>query len=98
MLQVLITNGMYPDYEKNEMVKANIGMQDGKIAYIGAETPEARQVIDAEGRVVSPGFIDIHMHEEDFVHEGKQFVIANMMLEMGVTTAVGGNCATRFQF
>ena len=38
MLQVLIINGMYPDYEKNEMVKANIGMQDGKIAYIGAET------------------------------------------------------------
>ena len=29
MLQVLIINGMYPDYEKNEMVKANIGMQDG---------------------------------------------------------------------
>ena len=97
MLQVLITNGMYPDYEKKEMVKANIGVQDGKIAYIGAETPEARQVIDAEGRVVSPGFIDIHMHEEDFVHEGKQFVIANMMLEMGVTTAVGGNCGVQKQ-
>ena len=91
MLEILIKNGIYPDYEKKEMVKANIGIQDGKIAYIGQETPEAARVIEAEGKVVSPGFIDIHMHEEDFVHEGKQFIIANMMLEMVVTTAVGGN-------
>ena len=97
MLHLLITNGVYPDYEKKEMVKANIGIEDGKIAYIGAETPEAETVIDAEGKVVSPGFIDIHMHEEDFVHEGKQFIIANMMLEMGVTTAVGGNCGVQKQ-
>ena len=34
---------------------------------------------------------------KDFVHEGKQFVIANMMLEMGVTTAVGGNCGVQKQ-
>ena len=97
MLEILIKNGIYPDYEKKEMVKANIGIQDGKIAYIGQETPEAARVIEAEGKVVSPGFIDIHMHEEDFVHEGKQFIIANMMLEMGVTTAVGGNCGVQKQ-
>ena len=97
MLEILIKNGIYPDYEKKEMVEANIGIQDGKIAYIGQETPEAARVIEAEGKVVSPGFIDIHMHEEDFVHEGKQFIIANMMLEMGVTTAVGGNCGVQKQ-
>lgn len=97
MLQLLIKNGTYPDYEKKQMVKANIGIEDGKIAYIGEQTPEAETVIDAKDRVVSPGFIDIHMHEEDFVHEGKQFIIANMMLEMGVTTAVGGNCGVQKQ-
>ena len=97
MLHLLITNGVYPDFEKKEMVKANIGIENGKITYIGAETPEAETVIHAEGKVVSPGFIDIHMHEEDFVHEGKQFIIANMMLEMGVTTAVGGNCGVQKQ-
>ena len=97
MLHLLITNGVYPDDEKKQMVKANIGIEGGKIAYIGAETPEAETVIDADGKVVSPGFIDIHMHEEDFVHEGKQFIIANMMLEMGVTTAVGGNCGVQKQ-
>ena len=80
MLEILIKNGIYPDYEKKEMVKANIGIQDGKIAYIGQETPEAARVIEA-----------------DFVHEGKQFIIANMMLEMGVTTAVGGNCGVQKQ-
>ena len=72
MLDILIKNGSYPVYDKNVLVKENIGIKDGKIAYIGSEEPEAAQVIDAEDRVVSPGFIDIHMHEEDF-HEGKHF-------------------------
>ena len=96
MLDILIKNGKYPDYTKKALVKGNIGIENGKIAYIGADEPEAENVIDAEGRVVSPGFIDIHMHEEDF-HEGKHFCIADMMLKQGVTMAVGGNCGTLYQ-
>ena len=92
MLDTIIVNGSYPDFKTGEMKKANIGVQDGKIAYIGAEAPEAKETIDASGKVVSPGFIDIHMHEENFRKEGRKFVIARMMMEMGVTTAVGGNC------
>ena len=92
MLDLLIINGTYPDYGKNEMTAANVGIKDGVIYYIGTETPEAAQIYDAYGKVVSPGFIDIHMHEEDFGADGERFVIALHMLEMGVTTAVGGNC------
>lgn len=91
MLDFLLVNGLYPDYEKNEMVNGNIGISKGKIAYIGCEKPEAATVIDCSGRVVSPGFIDIHMHEE-YEEEGDKWVIADMMLKQGVTTAVGGNC------
>ena len=46
---------------------------------------------------MSPGFIDIHMHEEHFREEGEHYVISQMMLEMGVTTAVGGNCGMQNQ-
>ena len=96
MLDFLIKNGKYPDYTKNALVKGNIGIEDGKITYIGTDEPDAKKVIDAEDRVVAPGFIDIHMHEEDF-HEGKHFCIADMMLKQGVTMAVGGNCGTLHQ-
>ena len=97
MLDILITAGKYPDYEKNQLIEANIGIRDGKIVCIGNETPEAAKVIDAKDKVVSPGFIDIHMHEENFAGEGKEYVISKMMLRQGVTTCVGGNCGVQYQ-
>ena len=97
MLDLLIKNGKYPDFKEEQMKRGNIGIFDGKITYIGSELPEAKEVIDCEGKVVSPGFIDIHMHEENFAEEGEEYVIAQMMLEMGVTTAVGGNCGMQNQ-
>ncbi len=97
MLDILIVNGIFPDFESNVMKEANIGLQDGVVAYIGSGEPAARQVIDAAGKVVSPGFVDIHMHEERFRREGHHYCIANMMLAQGVTTGVGGNCGDLFQ-
>ena len=96
MLDILIVGGQYPDFKEYCMKRGSIGIKDGKIAYIGDGEPDAEEVINAEGKIVSPGFIDIHMHEEDF-HEGEKYVIADMMLEMGVTTAVGGNCGIQNQ-
>ena len=106
MLDVLIINGKYPDYGnyetgiKNqgaELKQANIGIKDGKIEYIGNGEPAANEIFDAEGLIVSPGFIDIHMHEERFLTEGKKYSTSRHMLEMGVTTGVGGNCGTQRQ-
>ena len=96
MLDVLFVSGSYPDFEKNEMIKANVGIENGKITYIGQDQPEAAKVIDCTGKVVSPGFIDIHMHEED-IKEGDKWIIADMMLSQGVTLAVGGNCGVMKQ-
>ena len=80
MYDLLIVNGIYPDFAAGEMVKKNIGVNEGKIAYIGDEQPEAARVIDAEGKVVSPGFIDIHMHEDNFGVDGEEYIISKMML------------------
>lgn len=97
MLDLLIKNGRYPDFDKGIIKDSNIGIKDGKIAYLGLEEPSAAKIIDAAGRVVSPGFIDIHMHEENFRGEGKKYVISELMLKQGVTTCVGGNCGTIYQ-
>jgi len=97
MLDLLIKKGIYPDYNEGLMKESNIGIKDGKIAYLGLEEPSAAEVIDATDRVVSPGFIDIHMHEENFKDEGKKYVISQLMLKQGVTTCVGGNCGVMYQ-
>ena len=91
MLDILIKNGTYPDFPRNTMECGNVGIENGTITYLGGGEPAARRVIDAAGKVVSPGFIDIHMHEEKFRKEGDHYCIANLMLAMGVTTGLGGN-------
>lgn len=97
MIDTLIINGRYPDFDRGEFVRANIGISEGKIVQIGGERPQASKTIDAPGCIVSPGFIDIHMHEENFAEDGERFTIAELMLKMGVTTACGGNCGMQNQ-
>ena len=97
MLDILLINCEYPDFKAGEMAKGNIGIKDGVIDYIGEGEPSAAEVIDVKGHVVSPGFIDIHMHEDDFKLEGLSYCVAEMMLKMGVTLAVGGNCGIQRQ-
>ena len=96
MLDFLLKNGSYPDFEAGKSVEANIGIKDGKIAYIGREEVPAAETVECKGRIVSPGFIDIHMHEENFNHSD-DFIISKYMVKQGVTTCVGGNCGVVYQ-
>lgn len=99
MNDILIINGTYPNFKKNEWVTSDIYIKDGKIVDVCADrqTIHAEKVIDASGKIVSPGFIDMHMHEEDFLNDGEHFEISELMRKMGVTTAVGGNCGFQAQ-
>lgn len=91
-MTILICGGHVIDPANGVNGQLNLLIRDGKIAWAGRDLPEADRVINAAGKTVTPGFIDIHMHE-DPVEDGKiQPCIFPMMLKMGVTTAVGGNC------
>ena len=61
-LDLAIKNGTIVDGSGAPRFRADIGIQDGQIVEIGRIRSGAKQVIDAEGRVVSPGFIDGHTH------------------------------------
>lgn len=61
----LIVGGRVIDPENTVDQTVNIGIRGGKIAYIGTESPQAASVIEATGKIVTPGFIDLHSHAQD---------------------------------
>lgn len=91
-MRTLIKNGLLMDPANGILARRNLLAEDGKIAAVTEGFPPADRVIDAEGCVVCPGFIDIHMHEDPVVNGRIEANIFNAMLRMGVTTCVGGNC------
>jgi N-acyl-D-amino-acid deacylase len=65
VLDVIVRGGQVADGSGGPMVRADVGIKDGRIAKVGDLTGvTATETIDAEGRVVSPGFIDMHTHSE----------------------------------
>ena len=72
---------------------ADVGVAAGVIREIGNISEKARQEIDADGAIVTPGFVDIHTHYD------AQATWANRLIPSsahGVTTAVMGNCGVGF--
>ncbi len=90
MYDIVIRNGLVVDGEGGAGVRADVAIQDGRIAAIGALPGEARRTIDAAGRVVAPGFIDPHTHfDAQLLWDGQ----ARPALEHGVTSVIPGNCS-----
>ncbi len=99
MYDLKIVNARVVDFEQWRFVACDLGIQQGKIAELGTISASAKKELDAQGQVLSPGFLDIHMHEEVLGEsaDGDDYDIANKMLLMGVTTCVGGNCGKNRQ-
>lgn len=89
MLDLLIKNARIVDGTGAPWFRGNVGVKEGKIVFVGRETPPTREIVDAQEKVVAPGFIDIHSHS-DFLYFSDP---ANVQkLAQGVTTEVNGNC------
>ena len=87
---LLIRNARVVDGTGNPWYRADVGVRDGRIAAIGRlENAKAYRIIDAAGRVVAPGFIDVHTHVEGGIEKVPR--ADNYMLD-GVTSIVTGNC------
>ena len=89
---VVILNGQVIDPETKFEGIRNVGIKDGTIALITEESISGNQTIDASGKVVSPGFIDLHAHGQnigDYRMQAMQGVTTMLELESGVLPISG---------
>jgi N-acyl-D-amino-acid deacylase len=98
---LIIVNGKVMDGTGNPWFYADIGIADGKIKAVtrSLEGSSARRIIDAEGKYVVPGFIDIHTHAYDPIVTGREWVGKNEQrycapnfISQGVTSLVSNQC------
>ncbi|VTU17843.1 D-aminoacylase [Variovorax sp. SRS16] len=87
---LLIRNGTVIDGTKAPRFDADVGITDGRIAAIGDLSQcTAVQTLDATGRIVAPGFIDSHTHDDQAVLSQAAMPFK---ISQGVTTVIAGNC------
>jgi N-acyl-D-amino-acid deacylase len=91
LYDLVIAGGQVVDGTGTPPRRADVAIKSGRLAAIGRFTRiDAREVIDATGLVVAPGFIDVHTHADDLADQPR----AENFVRMGVTTIVAGNCGS----
>ncbi|HIM02256.1 MAG TPA: D-aminoacylase [Myxococcales bacterium] len=93
MHDLVIKNGTVVDGTGREKFSADISIDDGTITEVGAEVGAGRREIDAEGRLVTPGWVDIHTHYDGQVTWDPHLTPSGWN---GVTSVVMGNCGVGF--
>jgi N-acyl-D-aspartate/D-glutamate deacylase len=87
---LLIKNGSIVDGSGMPAFRGDVGVKNGKIAEIGKLSSSAKKTIDADGRAVSPGFIDNHCHYDAQVTWDP---LCTFSPEHGATSVIFGNCS-----
>jgi N-acyl-D-amino-acid deacylase len=89
MHDLVIRNGMVIDGSGGSERQADLAIDGGLIVEVGGKVDPGRREFDAEGKVVSPGFIDAHTHLDAQIFWDP---VSASLSSHGVTTAVMGNC------
>ena len=87
---LLIRGGTVIDGTRAPRFDADVAIAGGRIAAIGdLQGHAAHQVVDAQGLIVAPGFIDAHTHDDQALLTQPDMTFK---VSQGVTTVIGGNC------
>jgi N-acyl-D-amino-acid deacylase len=90
---LVIRGGNIADGLGGELFEADVAIKDGRIVEVGRVPGKGREEIDARGKLVTPGFVDIHTHYDGQVTWSHDITPSS---QNGVTTAIMGNCGVGF--
>lgn len=90
---LVVRGGTVVDGSGVEPFEADVAISDGKIAKIGKITGRGREEIAAQGKIVTPGFVDIHTHYDGQITWSDSLTPSSLH---GTTTVVMGNCGVGF--
>ncbi|MEM4248221.1 MAG: amidohydrolase family protein, partial [Candidatus Nanoarchaeia archaeon] len=87
----IIKNALIADGISEQLFISSVGITNGKISCISdlLNTSHAKSVIDAQGKLLCPGFIDVHSHSDISIISSEQNI---GKISQGFTTEVIGNC------
>jgi N-acyl-D-aspartate/D-glutamate deacylase len=90
---LVIRGGTVADGRGGDLFEADVAIRDGRIAEVGKVSGKGKEEIDAKGKLVAPGFVDVHTHYDGQVTWSQDITPSS---QNGVTTAVMGNCGVGF--
>jgi N-acyl-D-aspartate/D-glutamate deacylase len=90
---LVIRGGTVADGGGGELYEADVAVTDGRITEIGKVLGKGKEEIDARGKLVAPGFVDVHTHYDGQVTWSQDITPSS---QNGVTTAIMGNCGVGF--
>jgi N-acyl-D-aspartate/D-glutamate deacylase len=90
---LVIRGGTIADGSGGDLFVADVAIKDGRITAVGEVAGRGNDEIDARGKLVTPGFVDIHTHYDGQVTWSQDITPSS---QNGVTTAIMGNCGVGF--
>ncbi len=90
---LVIRGGTIADGKGGDLYEADVAISGGKITEVGKVSAKGTEEIDAKGKLVAPGFVDVHTHYDGQVTWSQDITPSS---QNGVTTAIMGNCGVGF--
>ncbi|MDA9395772.1 amidohydrolase [Bradyrhizobium sp. CCBAU 45394] len=90
---LVIRGGTVADGNGGELFEADVAITGGRISEVGKIFGKGKEEIDARGKLVTPGFVDVHTHYDGQVTWSQDITPSS---QNGVTTAIMGNCGVGF--
>src|SRR5580692_3409344 len=90
---LVIRGGNIADGKGGDLFEADVAVTGGRIIEVGKVSAKGKEEIDARGKLVTPGFVDVHTHYDGQVTWSHDITPSS---QNGVTTAIMGNCGVGF--